>query len=143
MYEIVSTCSCGGGYRYARTDPPHPKRNANDLYPEHRVVMENILNRPLLGNEVVHHINGDKTDNRPENLQVMSQSDHGKLHRPKQDPLSMECPVCGKSFEITPHEARWRIKKSSVGVATCSRSCGNKASRMFKSNPLPATVTSE
>lgn len=47
---------------------------------EHRWLLEQYLGRKLLDSEVVHHINGRRRDNRIENLQIMSKSDHAKLH---------------------------------------------------------------
>lgn len=47
----------------------------------HRKIMENHLGRPLTNLEVVHHINGNKSDNRIENLQVMDRATHMNIHR--------------------------------------------------------------
>jgi hypothetical protein len=46
---------------------------------EHREVMEGLLGRKLTRNEQVHHINGDPQDNRPENLQVLTNAEHQRL----------------------------------------------------------------
>lgn len=47
---------------------------------EHRVVMERKLGRALLANEDVHHIDGNKLHNRIDNLEVMTKSEHTRLH---------------------------------------------------------------
>lgn len=72
------------------TDHPMASMRTNTGYVlQHRLVMANSLGRPLTRGESVHHINGDKTDNRLENLQLR-QGNHGKG-------IVMMCACCGSN----------------------------------------------
>lgn len=67
---------------------------------EYRLIMESHLGRKLTPNEVVHHVDGDKTNNDINNLQIMTRVEHQRIHRIK--PLIMiNCANCGKEFGIT------------------------------------------
>ena len=68
------------GYRYLRR-PHHPAATQHGYVMEHRLVMEEVLGRILTKDEVVHHKNENKLDNRPDNLAIMTRSEHMKLHR--------------------------------------------------------------
>ena len=81
------------GYVYVY-NPEHPnaKRNGKGgggYVLEHRLVMEKILGRYLLPDEDINHINGDKKDNRPENLVVVRHYAHYQ---------EMKCPKCEFNF---------------------------------------------
>ena len=55
-------------------------KGVNNHQRQHRFVMEKAIGRALTDSEVVHHINRNKTDNRIENLKIMTQSEHVRLH---------------------------------------------------------------
>ena len=63
--------------------------------------MENALGVKLTKDFVVHHINGNKMDNRIENLAIMTCKAHSILHNQKY-PLTKTCIVCGKEFTPKP-----------------------------------------
>ena len=48
---------------------------------EHIKIIQDIIGRELMPGEIVHHINGIKDDNRPENLILMSDGEHSRYHR--------------------------------------------------------------
>lgn len=79
----------------------HPFKDRRGRVFQHRLVMEKKLGRYLNPGEIVHHINGTKTDNRPENLVVTTRRTHGLLHR-----KYWKCSVCGK-----PHKSNDKLKK--------------------------------
>lgn len=50
--------------------PDHPRARTNGYVFEHILVMEELLGRPLHTGETVHHMNGIRDDNRPQNLEL-------------------------------------------------------------------------
>lgn len=76
-----------GGGRYAARDgyvliykPDHPTAKKDGYIFEHRYVYEMTRGVLLPRNAIVHHINGIKDDNRPENLIVATRAHHSKVH---------------------------------------------------------------
>ena len=57
----------------------HPRCTTGGVY-QHILVAEQMLGRPLLDGERVHHKNGIRHDNRPENLKVLTHAEHARLH---------------------------------------------------------------
>lgn len=70
---------CAGGY-ISILKPDHPFADVNGRVKEERLIMEKYLGKFLTKEEIVHHINHIKSDNRIENLKIVSRSEHAKIH---------------------------------------------------------------
>lgn len=93
---------------------------------EHRYIMEQHIGRKLSKKEHVHHKNGDRLDNRIENLEILSMEEHGKISgkqafgKPKYSARKPEelkirtCSYCKLSFKVTFPYVKQRF---------CSRKC--------------------
>jgi Fe-S cluster biosynthesis and repair protein YggX len=94
------------GYRRIALDGYAWIKKDNVMVSEHRVVMTEMLGRPLIKGESVHHKNGIRSDNRPENLELwVGPIRHG------QRASDVHCPDCGVSY--------WENRDRVVSISKC------------------------
>src|SRR4051812_29099466 len=64
---------------------------------EHRLLMSQVVGRPLLRAEEVHHLDGDSLNNHPDNLRLMTTKEHASLHglNGRWTKHYVACVVCG------------------------------------------------
>lgn len=84
MYRVRSLY---GGHTKKRKDgyisvyvPDHPAASKDGYVMEHILVMEQFIGRRLKNEEVVHHVNKIRDDNRIENLRLMTRGEHARMH---------------------------------------------------------------
>lgn len=113
-----------GEYLYAVVRE-HPRASRHGYVLHHRVVMENLLGRLLHADEIVHHLDGNKKNNSPDNLEVMPAREHSSLHARSHGKslVELRCPQCSVVFlrrrGVTPKVASLSGKRA----VFCSRRC--------------------
>ena len=110
----------------AHTIIVHPDgRKQTQSYP--RFLMEQKLGRSLLPSEHIDHVNNDPTDNRIENLQILSQRDNNRKAAAlsSRKLITFTCPCCGKETTKYLNHVKGNSKKGRKGPY-CSRSCAGK-----------------
>lgn len=116
-----------GDYNYAIVRG-HPRATVQGYVLEHRAVVESHLGRILDKNEVIHHINGNKKQNNIENLVVMKNGEHARIHRLHhgRKMVELRCPNCSLIF-IKEHNKTHLAKPSNY--TCCSPRCRGQFSR--------------
>ena len=103
------------GHWYKRNESGH-YRGYHGKY-IHQAVWEHF-NGKIPKGYIIHHIDGDKSNNDISNLQLMIQSEHIKLHQSLIEPKKCTCEYCGKEFES--------IGNFKGECRFCSEECGIK-----------------
>lgn len=108
------------GYMQAYA-PEHELANGAGIIYEHRFRMIRHLGRDLYPDEVVHHKDRNKTNNSLDNLQLMTSSEHTRLHMIEDKGIIFENRMCecGNIFEVTHTSDR----------KYCSQRCAKKFRR--------------
>lgn len=118
-----------GKYEYAIVRN-HPSASKRGYVLHHRILIENSTGRLLQPNEIVHHKNGNGRDNRLENLQLLTTTEHRSLHAKGRTKFEMKCPHCGKAFFIK--RSQFNLVGKSKQYTCCSPSCRGSFSRRIQ-----------
>lgn len=99
-------------------DKEHPLSTTDGRVFYHRHVASIKVGRWLTHEEIVHHIDENKLNNNPDNLLILSNTEHTRLHITgsiEDKRLVLSCPVCKLSF-----------KQKDITQTACSVPCANK-----------------
>lgn len=102
---------------------PYKRRRVNGKQSyDHRLIMEEHLERKLKSSEVVHHIDGDKLNNDIKNLKIMSIDEHTLKHKDKNTSYKIiKCGFCGCEFKM--REKLYNFKMKNQERFYCSYKC--------------------
>lgn len=101
------------------------KKSTSISYPKY--LMEKYLNRKLLENETVDHIDRNPLNNNLSNLRIIDRGMHAKEDALHNKDVIVKCSYCGKEFAIKGNKIRYRIRPDKLNTGYfCSRTCSGK-----------------
>ncbi len=120
--EIKLCKTLTNGYLVFR-DKSHPLSQPAGWVYHHRHVASIKYGRWLNSEEIVHHKDGNRLNNEPENLEVMSKTEHGKTHYPAKK-VKVKCRTCGIFNE--------RTGRDYIRSPYCSKECRSIYLKQFR-----------
>lgn len=102
----------------------HPQASSNGMVYIHRIVGSEIAGRVLSSKDHVHHRDGDVTNWRVSNLEILSSSSHAIEHaKSRSAPVTLlSCSNCGLLFERQTRLVKFKRASGQVKFY-CDRSC--------------------
>jgi hypothetical protein len=143
------------GYIRIFVGKKHHLADQNGYMREHRVIAERMSGRLLNKGEEIHHKDGNKINNNPDNLEILNRQEHKERHRKKNrnlrkigesNPIIFCACGCGKSFEKYDKQGRprkytekcahkWRkgLRSFDINIKIfCACGCGAELSKYDK-----------
>lgn len=114
------------GYLYFM-DQSHPLSDKKGRVWHHRHVASEKIGRLVRADEIVHHLDENRSNNDPDNLEVMTNTEHARRHAAEKGFCSVaaKCEVCGTEYTIKQSIYNQRNKQ------TCGRACYDASTRRF------------
>lgn len=138
VYQLLS-CRCGEMADTMKVYGPYKRKDGRKhvivydfklgirqtiSYPKY--LMEQHLGRKLTEDETIDHINNDYTDDRLENLQILSRVDNISKSTVPAEIMTFKCPNCFKMFELLARQYRGNQVSKGKSGPFCSRSCAGQ-----------------
>jgi hypothetical protein len=139
------------GYVLIRVGTDHHLADVRGYAYEHRLVAEQKIGRRLLSGEQVHHIDGDKQNNRPDNLEVMASPAHhfvehrtaGKPLRMPDEPNPVIACACGCGAQLARYDGSGRCRKYISGHNPMPSPTVDAICMVLRQGPLPRAVIAD